>query len=610
MPVMLIANHIWDMQVVPLGLMNGARGTLIAFVYNQIGEARCSDGHDGQGFPSPLVTGDAETNEDSRQGNRNPLPDYVIVHFPSYTGPPLMTGLPRTWVPIRAEKMHNERTKRYWRKQLPLIPAWGLTIHKCQGLTCSEGTIIDFTTASKRRNVVGLPGMPFTAFTRAKLWARVAFRMLPSLNDFVSVRQTPLFKARQAFEISVDERHEQSMREMQCSPQQELDAHIEHLEAELLREEKRQPSGQEITDLTAALTLRGVQPMHESVLNAVQTHLGMANVPGINEVVKAFRGQRKTMGVEGKKRTTFKALRTTHQSRKSKLLKDLGNRHVSVAGDACRCKQTQSLPGSAEPPTKRVKHEDETNAASAMVSGLHIPEFELRRLILFDALLRGRSQEAEASDALDKATYPFRAASRFARDRPYAVCDLGILAGRRENACLWLSVIASWARCADNANHVAHDDVLQRIVGELPAVAQTAHLFLQKGLRSPNDVVGSLADQLRQHLCGRNGVMHHSVMIRRWFPAYAAHQQHHGTGVASRADYTRWLLGVAESEFADEIVLACLADYLRLWIVAIPSRTDWQISEYPNYEAREAYGIGSDRRILLGNNDMHYVWIY
>ena len=81
---MLIANRIWDVSLVPLGLMNGARGIVVAIVYVPQGQNR-KDGISlaGVGFPS---------------GKRHcPLPDFVVVHFPGYTGPALFLGLPRTW---------------------------------------------------------------------------------------------------------------------------------------------------------------------------------------------------------------------------------------------------------------------------------------------------------------------------------------------------------------------------------------------------------------------------------------------------------------------------------------------------------------------------------
>ena len=77
--VILITNAIWDVNTVPLGLMNGARGVVVAILYalsnaeRVDGSKMASTGHpssDGAGFP--------------RGVDRCPLPEFVVVHFPDY----------------------------------------------------------------------------------------------------------------------------------------------------------------------------------------------------------------------------------------------------------------------------------------------------------------------------------------------------------------------------------------------------------------------------------------------------------------------------------------------------------------------------------------------
>ena len=65
---MLKQNMIWNTPVVQLGLMNGARGTIVAILHAKEGELR-TDGNAmaGVGMPTP--------------GSR-PLPDFVVVNFP------------------------------------------------------------------------------------------------------------------------------------------------------------------------------------------------------------------------------------------------------------------------------------------------------------------------------------------------------------------------------------------------------------------------------------------------------------------------------------------------------------------------------------------------
>ena len=67
-----------------LGLMNGARGVVVGIVYTDAGESV-----DGQGVSDGVP-----------DGQRSPLPECVVVHFPGYTGPALIQGCPRTWVPV------------------------------------------------------------------------------------------------------------------------------------------------------------------------------------------------------------------------------------------------------------------------------------------------------------------------------------------------------------------------------------------------------------------------------------------------------------------------------------------------------------------------------
>ena len=71
---------------------------------------------------------------------------------------------------------------------------------------------------------------------------------------------------------------------------------------------------------------------------------------------------------------------------------------------------------------------------------------------------------------------------------------------------------------------------------------------------------------------------------------------------------------MAEGEFADELLLGCLARTLRLWIVAVPltppgCRTRWQIQEHPCETLRDELSIDQSRRVVLGNDNVHYVWL-
>ena len=115
-PVMLILNRIWDRQTVPLGLMNGARGTVKAIVYRE-GERPCAEHQ----------------------------PEYVVVAFPDYRGAPFFPGTGREqWVPVPPVKQGLEGRESVWRRQVPLRLCWAVTLLKAQGLTVKEGVLVDF----------------------------------------------------------------------------------------------------------------------------------------------------------------------------------------------------------------------------------------------------------------------------------------------------------------------------------------------------------------------------------------------------------------------------------------------------------------------------------
>jgi hypothetical protein len=117
-PVMYTQNKLWDVHAVPLGIMNGARGTIVAILYAPPNADRANDVEAPVGFPC---------------GFRDcPLPNMVIVNFPEYKGQACFDGCPRTWVPVPVAKTQSNTRKYQWRAALPLRLCWALTVHKCQ----------------------------------------------------------------------------------------------------------------------------------------------------------------------------------------------------------------------------------------------------------------------------------------------------------------------------------------------------------------------------------------------------------------------------------------------------------------------------------------------
>ncbi len=106
------------------GLVNGAQGTIYKILY--------------------------------QEGRMPPqIPDVVYCEFPSYTGNPFMEEKPQV-VPIAAiTRTWMDSTVSCTRTQLPLVPAYAITVHKCQGQTLSK-VVVEL---GKREFSVGLSNM-------------------------------------------------------------------------------------------------------------------------------------------------------------------------------------------------------------------------------------------------------------------------------------------------------------------------------------------------------------------------------------------------------------------------------------------------------------------
>lgn len=102
------------------------------------------------------------------------LPDVVMVHIPSYSGPPFLSSDPKLVPIVPVERKIDCRCHYCKRKQIPLRLGWATTIHRCQGMTIGEGEVNRYiiinpgTRAFESRN----PGALFVALSRAKSTGR------------------------------------------------------------------------------------------------------------------------------------------------------------------------------------------------------------------------------------------------------------------------------------------------------------------------------------------------------------------------------------------------------------------------------------------------------
>jgi hypothetical protein len=67
--------------------------------------------------------------------------DFLLVGFPSYTGPAFLEEFPLL-VPIAPRTVHSDDF-RYTRTQFPLRLAYATTIHKAQGETYNQGCVVN-----------------------------------------------------------------------------------------------------------------------------------------------------------------------------------------------------------------------------------------------------------------------------------------------------------------------------------------------------------------------------------------------------------------------------------------------------------------------------------
>ena len=177
-PSMLICN-----MRTPAGLVNGARGTVVAVVLKNQTPDKDLDG----AVSAASVK-------------------YVVVDMPKYCGPVFFPEHPK-WVPIEPATMKHNRFKGWERRQLPLVLAWGITIHKSQGLTFEGPVLVDFA-HQPTYQPVSSPGLAFVGMSRTTDWENQAFRNVPDYWEFRKMLQNPLFKWRTRLEECLDKLHD------------------------------------------------------------------------------------------------------------------------------------------------------------------------------------------------------------------------------------------------------------------------------------------------------------------------------------------------------------------------------------------------------------------
>lgn len=183
----LLTSNLW----VEAGLVNGAMGTVVGFVWPE-------GGHPG-----------------AKESDLS-MPSYVVVNFDDlkmkdvdgeqrsfYPGEPDK----KNWVPIKCEQISSNFDEKIKRKQFPLTLAWAITHWKAQGMTLPRAKI------RLSAKVACEHGVGFVASTRVRHPTHMVFEDdLPEWEAFQAVRDTPTFRRRRRWELRLQAKASNTIR--------------------------------------------------------------------------------------------------------------------------------------------------------------------------------------------------------------------------------------------------------------------------------------------------------------------------------------------------------------------------------------------------------------
>ena len=180
-------------------------------------------------------------------------------------------------------------------------------------------------------------------------------------------------------------------------------------------------------------------------------------------------------------------------------------------------------------------------------------------------------------------------------------------AGDTTAACFCIAFAAAWSRLPESPATDQRNDFFTSLIPLRQQVRETPCInLLASNRRSSSDPLGLLAQLLRHYFVKTDDcVLRRSRDEQLWFPAFAALTPAARSRILT--DYRRWVARIAESEYADELVVAAVAKEVQVRIVVAP---------YTPRTAGDAWALSQDERdlsderiIYLGNDDVHYVWL-
>ena len=140
------------------------------------------------------------------------LPSGVVVHVPGYTGPAFHNEPGHILVtPVEFGHVYQGR-QRVTRTQLPLVLAWGITIHKSQGMTIGPGHPLERVKIDFGGEEFCL-GLVFVALSRATSLSDLAFDPMPDFQRLLSIAKSKMLAGRLAEMARIEELDAQTERE-------------------------------------------------------------------------------------------------------------------------------------------------------------------------------------------------------------------------------------------------------------------------------------------------------------------------------------------------------------------------------------------------------------